>query len=103
MTDDENKITVLDIDVHSETQHTYSNNSMKVIVRCKKANVRSVKGNTFEHLYEIDFLKKSNVYDFEDNDFGLQLSGESMKSLLTAFLQEPSIRALIQDYLKNNP
>lgn len=103
MTNDETKIKVLDITIHSESQHTYTDDLMKVIVRCKKVNIRSAKGNTFEHLYEIDFFKEGNVFDFEDNDFGLELSGSSMKSLLTALLQEPSLRALIQDYLKDNP
>jgi len=99
----EDKIAVLNVDVHEETQHTLTTDLLKIIIRCKKANIRSTRGDTYEHIYEIDFHKERNVFDFEDNDFGLELSGTSMKSLLEACLQEPSLRALIQNYLTDNP
>jgi len=103
MTADENKIQISHTDIHEETQHTVTNDLLEIVVRCQKVNLRSTKGNTYERIYEIDFLKKRNVFDFEDDDFALKLSSASMESLLSAFMQEPTIRTIIQNYLKDHP
>lgn len=94
---------VSSIDIHEQVQHSVTNEHTTIVVKCKKVNIASTNGNMFTHIYEIDFSKTRGVYDFEDNDFSLEMSGQTIKQFLKALMLEPSLREIILDHVKDNP
>lgn len=91
------------IDIKDQTQHSRQSDWLTSVVRKKVCLIGSNRGNQYTHVYEIDFHKKKNTFDFEDSEFCLEMTGATIKDFLETLMLEPSLREIILDYVKDNP
>jgi hypothetical protein len=97
------KIKPTAINVTSQTQHSRLSERLTAVVKKKVCTILSGRGLELKHVYEIDFHKQQDVFDFEDSDFCLEMTGQTIKDFLETLMLEPSLREIILDYVKDNP
>lgn len=96
------KIQIDNLTIQEETQHTVVSDNGQIVVRRKSAEVQTQFGRNHTYIYEVDFHAESSL-EIEDSDLNFTFAQRNFKKMMTVLMQDPEIRRMIVEYLKENP